>query len=78
MIELYIVEVNMMGSNLVQFLTSDEILIVYLIAGIACLICFIIYLVERNNEKLKQKHNTRELNKLVEQIKEENHYETYI
>ena len=43
MIELYIVEVNMMGSNLVQFLTSDEILIVYLIAGIACLICFIIY-----------------------------------
>lgn len=60
-----------MGSNLVQFLTSDEILIVYLIAGIACLICFIIYLVERNNEKLKQKHNTRELNKLVEQIKEE-------
>ena len=60
-----------MGSDLIQFLTSDEILIVYLIAGIACLICFIIYLVERNNEKLKQKHNTRELNKLVEQIKEE-------
>lgn len=63
-----------MGSNLIQFLTSKEILIVYLIAGIACLVCFIIYLVERNNEKLKQKHNTRELNKLVEQIREE----TYI
>ena len=60
-----------MGSNLVEFLTSKEILIVYLIAGIACLICFIIYLVEKNNEKLKQRHNTRELNKLVEQIKEE-------
>lgn len=60
-----------MGSNLIQFLTSKEILIVYLIAGIACLVCFIIYLVQRNNEKLKQKHNTRELNKLVEQIKEE-------
>ena len=61
----------MMGSNLIQFLTSKEILIVYLIAGIACLVCFIIYLVEKNNEKLKQRHNTRELNKLVEQIKEE-------
>ena len=61
----------MMGSNLVEFLTSKEILIVYLIAGIACLVCFIIYLIERNNEKLKQRHNTRELNKLVEQIKEE-------
>ena len=61
----------MMGSNLVEFLTSTEILIVYLIAGIACLVCFIIYLIERNNEKLKQRHNTRELNKLVEQIKEE-------
>ena len=60
-----------MGSNLIQFLTSKEILIVYLIAGIACLICFIIFLVEKNNEKLKQRHNTRELNKLVEQIKEE-------
>lgn len=60
-----------MGSNLIQFLTSKEILIVYLIAGIACLVCFIIYLVEKNNEKLKQRHNTRELNKLVEQIKEE-------
>lgn len=60
-----------MGSNLIEFLTSKEILIVYLIAGIACLVCFIIYLVEKNNEKLKQRHNTRELNKLVEQIKEE-------
>ena len=35
----------MMGSNLVEFLTSKEILIVYLIAGIACLVCFIIYLI---------------------------------
>ena len=60
-----------MGSNLIEFLTSKEILIVYLIAGIACLVCFIIYLVEKNNDKLKQRHNTRELNKLVEQIKEE-------
>ncbi len=61
----------MVSSDLIKFLTSTEILIVYLIAGVACLVCFIIYLIERNNEKLKQKHNTRELNKLVEQIKEE-------
>lgn len=60
-----------MSSNLIEFLTSKEILIVYLLAAVALLVCFIIYLIERNNEKLKQKHNTRELNKLVEQIKEE-------
>ena len=60
-----------MSSNLVEFLTSKEILIIYLLAAVALLVCFIIYLIERNNEKLKQKHNTRELNKLVEQIKEE-------
>ena len=60
-----------MSSNLLEFLTSKEILIVYLLAAVAMLVCFIIYLVERNNENLKLKHNTRELYKLVEQIKEE-------
>ena len=43
-----------MSSNLVEFLTSNEILIIYLLAAVALLVCFIIYLIERNNEKLKQ------------------------
>ena len=57
--------------NLVNFLTSKEVIIVYIVAAVACMLCFIIYLVEKNNEKLKQRHNTKELNKLVEQLKEE-------
>lgn len=56
-------------NDLLEFLTSQEIIIVYIIAALACLICFIVYLVEKNNEKLRLRHNTRELNKLVEEIK---------
>ena len=58
-------------NDLLQFLTSQEIIIVYIIAAFACLICFIVYLVEKNNEKLRLKHNTKELNKLVEEIREQ-------
>ena len=64
------IEVDVMD-NLVNFLTSKEVIIVYIVAAVACMLCFIIYLVEKNNEKLKQRHNTKELNKLVEQLKEE-------
>ena len=54
-----------------EFLASQEAIVVYLIAGVACLICLIVYFVEKNNVKIKQRHNTRELNKLVEQVKNE-------
>ena len=57
--------------DLLEFLTSKEIIVVYIVAGVACLLCFIIYLVDKNNIKVKQRHNTRELNKLVEEVKEE-------
>ena len=57
-------------NDLVDFLTSQEIIIVYIIAAFACLICFIVYLVEKNNENLRKKHNTKELKKLVEEIRE--------
>ena len=56
-------------NDLGSFLTSQEIIIVYIIAALACLICFIVYLIEKNNENLRKKHNTKELNKLVEEIK---------
>ena len=58
-------------SDLLEFLTSKEIMIIYVIAGIACFICFIIYLVKANSAKYRMKNNTRELNKLVEQVQEE-------
>lgn len=64
------IEVNKMN-ELIAFLTSKEIIVVYIIAGAACLLCFAVYLVEKNNEKFRRRHNTRELNKLVDQIKEE-------
>lgn len=63
--------------DLVEFLTSKEIIVVYVVAAVACLLCFIIYLVERNNDKARKRHNTKELNKLVDQIKEETKEEVY-
>lgn len=57
--------------DLVEFLTSKEIIVVYIVAALACLLCFIIYLVEKHNDRGRKRHNTRELNKLVEQVKEE-------
>lgn len=58
-------------NNLIDFLTSKQIIYIYIVAFLACLVCFIVYLVEKNNKKLRLKHNTRELNKLVEEVREE-------
>jgi len=58
-------------NELINFLTSKEIIIVYIVAGLACILCFIIYLVEKNNAKLKRRSNTRELNKLVNEVQKE-------
>ena len=57
-------------NDLVEFLTSQEILFVYLISAIACVICLIVYIVEKNSEVLRRKHNTKELNKLVDEVRE--------
>ena len=56
--------------ELIDFLTSKEIIVVYIVAAVACLLCFIIYLIDKNYYKRKQRHNTRELNKLVEEVNE--------
>ncbi len=57
-------------NELIEFLTSKEIIVVYIVAVVACLLCFIIYLVDKNYYKCKQRHNTKELNKLVEEVTE--------
>lgn len=57
-------------NDIILFLTSKEIMIVYLISAIACIVCLTVYFIEKNNENVRKKHNTKELNKLVELIKE--------
>ncbi len=64
-------------NELIEFLTSKEIIVVYMVAGIACFLCFIIYLIDKNYYKRKRKHNTRELNKLVEEVNKELESEGY-
>lgn len=54
-------------NNLINFLTSKEIILVYIITFVACILCLIIYIVEKNAVKLKRRQNTKELNKLVEE-----------
>lgn len=58
-------------NDLFEFLTGQEAIVVYMVAILSSILCSIIYLVEKNNQKLRRRHNTRELNKLVEQVQEE-------
>lgn len=58
-------------TDFISFLTSKEIMIVYMVLGISFVLCLMIYFVEKNTAKRRMRHNTRELNKLVEKIKEE-------
>lgn len=57
-------------NDVIEFLTSSQSIIVYIVASLACLACIIVYIVEVNNDKLRKRHNTKELNKLVEEIQE--------
>ena len=58
-------------NELIYFLTSKEIIVVYMVAGVACFLCFLIYLIDKTYYKRKRKNNTRELNKLVEEVNRE-------
>lgn len=55
-------------TDLIDILTSQEIIIVYIVVGVACFLYFIIYLIDKSYYKRKQKQNTKELNRLVEDI----------
>lgn len=57
-------------NELIEFLTSKEIIVVYIVVAVACVLCFAIYLIDKNYYKRKQRHNTKELNKLVEEVNE--------
>lgn len=51
--------------NVIDFLTSTEMMVVVIVALVAILLCLIIYIFDKNCEKRKQKQNTKELKKLV-------------
>ena len=53
-------------NDLMDFLTTSEAMIVYIVIGISCLLCLIIYIIDKSTVKRRQRHNTKELNKLVE------------
>ena len=57
-------------NDLIAFLTSQEIMFVYLISAIACIISFVVYFIRKKSELLRRRHNTKELNKLVEEVRE--------
>lgn len=57
-------------NDVIDLLTSSEMTIVYAVALVAFLLCMMIYIIDKGYEKRKKKHNTRELNKLVEEVEE--------
>ena len=57
-------------NELIKFLTSTEVVIVYIVAGALIALCLLIYVIDRGKEKRKKRHNTNELNKLVDQVQE--------
>ena len=55
-------------NNVIDFLTSTQMIVVYIVALVAIVLCISIYIFDKNSEKRKQKQNTRELKRLVENI----------
>ena len=60
--------------NIIDLLTTDECIIIYIITGILCLISILIYTFDSTKDRRRKKQNTKELNKLVESVEE---YDTY-
>ena len=57
-------------NDFIQFLTSKEIMAVYVISGVVCFICLVVYIYQKTSERIRRKNNTRELNKLIEEVRE--------
>ena len=62
-----------MLNDIIEFLTSKEMIIVGAIAGAGILLTLFVYIMEKTKDKRKQRHNTKEIKNLALKItKEEN------
>lgn len=57
-------------TDLITFLTSEELLVVYTIVFFGGILCLVLYIAEKTYNKRNQKNNTKELNLLIEQMEE--------
>lgn len=64
-----VVEVERMN-GLIKFLTTEEMIVVYALVGIASVLYLIIYLFDKSYYKRKQRQNTKELRKIVDEVSE--------
>ena len=64
-----IVEVERMN-GLINFLTTEEMIVVYALVGIASVLYLIIYILDKSYYKRKQRQNTKELRKIVDEVSE--------
>ena len=62
-----VVEVEIM-SGLIDFLTTQEMIVVYALIGIASVLYLIIYILDKSYYKRKQRQNTKELRKIVDEV----------
>lgn len=57
-------------TDLISFLTSEELMVVYTIAFFGGILCLVLYVAEKTYNRRNQKNNTRELNLLIEEMEE--------
>lgn len=62
-----VLEVEIMN-GLIDFLTTQEMIVVYILVGIASVLYFVAYIFDKTRQKRKQRQNTRELRKIVDEI----------
>ena len=62
-------------NDIIELLTTEECIIIYTITAILCLISFLIYSFDSTKDRRRKKQNTKELNKLVDQIEDYDEYE---
>lgn len=65
-----ILEVEIMN-GLIEFLTTEEMIVVYVLVGIASVLYFVVYMLDKTSMKRKKRQNTRELQKIVLEDKKE-------
>ena len=55
-------------NGLIEFLTTEEMIVVYVLLGIASVLGLIVYFLDKTHNKRRQRQNTRELRKIVDEV----------